>query len=231
MGAYWQLRAGVRVAETAATSSHIHTSHQTGGDGEVRGGTIVRIAASLFSRRGYTSTSIREVAEAVGLSKAGLYHHFATKEAILAEIADRAIDALTTHLERALATQGTVEDRLRDLVIGRVEVIAENYDALKVFWQERALIPDQKNVELDERMRQYHHEVLNLIEEGQRLRIIRQDLDPHMAMLGLLGMTGWTYLWYKPSGRLSAREIGEHFWSLLSGGLLDPDNPDFKAAG
>lgn len=210
---------GARVAANAASVA--------ARDGQtVRRAAIVKIASSFFSSHGYTSTSIRQIAEAAGLSKAGLYHHFATKEAILEEIADHAIEALMAHLSRALSTPGTIEDRLRELVIGRVEVIAENHDALKIFWQERGLIPPQKNAELDERMRSYHDEVFSLIEEGQRTGVVRPDLDPHMAMLGLLGMTGWSYLWYKPSGRLSAREIGGHFWSLLSGGLLDGDQPD-----
>ena len=68
------------------------------GDG-VRRTYIVRTAAALFSSHGYTSTSIREVAAAVGLSKPGLYHYFPTKEAIFEEIAEGAIESLLAHLE------------------------------------------------------------------------------------------------------------------------------------
>lgn len=189
------------------------------GDG-VRRTYIVRTAAGLFSSHGYTSTSIREVAAAVGLSKPGLYHYFPTKEAILEEIAEGAIESLLAHLERAMVTPGRTVDRLRELVVGRVEVIGENHDALKVFWQERARLGPEANARLNRRMHHYHEEAISLIRDGQAEGVVRRDLDPQMAMLGLLGMTGWAYLWFKPTGRLTAREIGEHFWSLMSAGLL-----------
>ena len=79
------------------------------------------------------------------------------------------------------------------------------------------------------RLRGHHEEAISLILDGQAEGVIRRDLDPQMAMLGVLGMTGWVYLWFKPDGRLTAREIGEHFWALSSRGLLI-DEPTSKGA-
>ncbi len=204
---------------TEATGQGVWTVETPVESGELRRDEIVRKAASLFSTRGYTSTSVREVAEMIGMSKAGLYHHFPTKEAILEEIAEDAIDALMRHLEQVLVLEGSVIEQLRQLVIGRVEVIAANHSALSVFWQERGLIGEGKNDELDDRMRAYHRSVVELIERGQQQGDVHPDIDAHIAMLGLLGLTGWTYLWYNPSGQLTPAEIGESFWNLIRAGL------------
>ena len=163
------------------------------------------------------------------MSKAGLYHHFPTKEAILEEIADEAIGALVVHLEQVLAMDVPVREQLHQLVIGRIEVIAANHEALSVFWQERGLIGEGKNDELDERMRRYHHLVTELIEKAQRQGLIDDGVDPHITMLGLLGITGWVYLWYNPAGYLTPGEIGEQFWRFFEGGIFRRDADDAAA--
>jgi AcrR family transcriptional regulator len=194
------------------------------GAGEFRREDIVREATKLFGTRGYTSTSLREVSSAIGISKAGLYHHFPTKEAILEEIAENALSLLEEQLEQVLEMDAPVRNKIRALVIGRVEIMAANQSALSVFWQERGLMGTRKNEELNDRMRAYHRSAVQLIELGQRDGLVRPDVDPHMAVLGLVGLTGWTYLWYNPRGKLTPAEIGDSFWALLESGLCVSDD-------
>jgi AcrR family transcriptional regulator len=173
---------------------------------------VVRSAAALFRQHGFASTSLRDVAAAVGLSKAGLYHHFTSKDRILEAVYKRALDVLEGGLVQVLGLEGT-EVRLHALVTGRVRAIAEEQDVMTVFWQERPWIAPDILSRLERRLRGYRHTVLELIERGQREGVLRQDLDPHILMLGLDGMTGWLYLWYRP-GRLSTDEIGDQLWRL-----------------
>jgi TetR/AcrR family transcriptional regulator, cholesterol catabolism regulator len=187
---------------------------------------IVRSAAALFRERGYATASLRDVAAAVGLSKAGIYHHFATKEKILEAVYDRAVEVLEADLRRALTAEG-IEPQLRALITGRVGAIAEEQDVMTVFWQERPWIAPEILSGLAERLRGYRHTILELIEEGQRAGVLRDDLDPHVLMLGLDGMTGWLYLWYRP-GRLGVDEIGDQLWRL---GWTGARNPASMVAG
>jgi len=187
---------------------------------------IVRSAAALFRKRGYATASLRDVAAAVGLSKAGIYHHFATKEKILEAVYDRAVEVLEADLRRALAVEG-IEPRLRALITGRVRAIAEEQDVMTVFWQERPWIAPEILSGLAERLRRYRHTILELIEAGQRTGVLRDDLDPHLLMLGLDGMTGWFYHWYHP-GRLGVDEIGDQLWRL---GWTGARNPEQVVAG
>ena len=174
---------------------------------------IVRTAARLFRERGYANAPLRDVAAAVGMSKAGLYHHFDSKEKLLEAVYDRAVDLLAQHLGEVFAVDGT-ETRLRMLITGRVRAIADEQDAMTVFWQERPWMASDILSRLEQRLRHYRHAILELLQQGQAEGILRSDLDPHVLMLGLDGMTGWLYLWYRRDGRLSIDEIGDQLWRL-----------------
>jgi AcrR family transcriptional regulator len=181
---------------------------------------IVRSSAALFRTRGYANTSLRDVALAVGLSKAGVYHHFPSKEKILEAVYDRAVDVLAAGLRQVLTVDGT-EHRLRELIVGRARAIADEQDVMTVFWQERPWIAPEILSGLGRRLREYRHAILELIQQGQREGVLREDLDPHVLMLGLDGMTGWLYLWYRP-GRLTIDEIGDQLWRLGWAGAAAP---------
>lgn len=170
------------------------------------------MAASLFRERGYATSSLRDVASAVGMSKSGLYHHFASKDELLEAVYERAVGVLETGLREVLAVEGT-EKRLRALIAGRVRDIADEQDVMTVFWQERPAMAPETRTSLELRLREYRQAILELVTVGQREAVLRDDLDPHILMLGLDGMTGWLYLWYKP-GRLSVEEIGDQLWRL-----------------
>lgn len=174
---------------------------------------IVRSAARLFRERGYAATSLRDVATDVGMSKAGLYHHFASKDRLLEQVCERAVAVLEADLREVLAVPGT-KARIRTLVVRRVRTIACEQDVMTVFWQERPRIPAEVFSTLECRLRKYRKGLLGLMEQGQREGVVRSDLDPYLLMVGLDGMTGWLYLWYREGGRLSIDQIAAQLWEL-----------------
>jgi AcrR family transcriptional regulator len=184
---------------------------------------ILRGAAALFRRNGYDATSLREIGEAVGLSKAGVYHYFSSKEDILEAVAARAITVLFAQLEEALSVDSSPIQVLRELVRGRVRTIAEEQDIMAVFWQELPTLSDELQADLRSRLREYRGAVRTVVENGIRSGDLREDVDPHLVTLGLDGITGWCYLWFRPTGRLSAEDVGEAFWTFLWQGLQPPD--------
>lgn len=182
-------------------------------------GSITLAAAKLFNEVGYQACTLREIADAVGLSKAGLYYYYPSKEAILRAIADSAVQTLVSHLDSVLAMDVAVERQLREVIIGRVEAIAEEQDFLTTFWQERAATPETVADELVSLMRDYLEKLVALLERAREQGVIKEDVDVEMAAWGIIGVTGWCYHWYKPSGRLNPRQIGEHLYDLLWAGL------------
>jgi TetR/AcrR family transcriptional regulator, cholesterol catabolism regulator len=185
---------------------------------------ILAAAAGLFRRQGYGATTMRDIANAVGLSKAGLYHHYQSKEELLTGIVTTGTEALLRQL-RAVESSGLPpEQKLREFVRTRMQTIAEYQDMLTVIWQERPIIDQETFAVLAKQLEGYRAGTAGLVEEGRQAGIISPDVDPHLLMLAIDGMTGWSYLWMRPGQGYSPTEIGDHFWHYLWRGVQPPDS-------
>ncbi|WP_236792069.1 TetR/AcrR family transcriptional regulator [Amycolatopsis sp. GM8] len=183
---------------------------------------IVRAAAALFRKQGYNATSMRDIADAVGMSKAGLYHHYPTKEELLTEIATVGTDALIAQLRAAEGLSVDPTERLRQFIRGRMRVIADEQDILTVIWQERPTIDQTAFTKIAQQLEAYRAGLTDMISAARQAGTIRADIDPHLLMLAIDGMTGWAYLWMRPAQRYSPEEIGDRFWDYLFLGAITP---------
>ena len=185
---------------------------------------ILKAAADLFARRGYTAATLNEVASASGVSKATLYHYFIDKHALLEDIVCShvarlqgiAAEAGALPTEPPGSTHGAAEARLRRLVRRFMQAYADAQS------EHRVLTEDVKF--LDERAR-------GAVLEGQRQVVtafaqgiaacrpdLRAELHKPMAML-LFGMINWTFTWLRPDGVLTYADLGDIVADLFFGGL------------
>lgn len=181
---------------------------------------IVEAAAALFRRQGFATTTMRDIAAAVGLSKAGVYHHYRSKEDLLVDVVEAATDALMRQLAAVEAREDLGPgEKLELFVATRMETIASHQDMLTVVWQERPVIDRETFEALAARLERYRAGVTALVESAQAAGAIRKDVDPHLLMLAIDGVTGWSYLWLRPGHEHSPAEIGEEFWGYLWRGV------------
>jgi AcrR family transcriptional regulator len=186
---------------------------------------ILRTAARLFQQRGYDATSMNDVAAALKLSKGGLYHHFQSKDEILFEIMDHAMEITQ---ERVLAPVRGIADsqeRLRALIRLHIEVVLSPRDReITVMLHENHPLPPTLRKRINQRKKEYVHFVESLIaevqKEAQRSRNVKGAVSPRAAAFALLGMINWIYQWYKPEGELQANSLIPQFTELLFGGIL-----------
>jgi AcrR family transcriptional regulator len=193
---------------------------------------ILRTAARLFQQRGYDATSMNDVAAALKLSKGGLYHHFQSKDEILFEIMDHAMEITE---ERVLAPVRTIvdpEDRLRALIRLHMEIVLSPRDReITVMLHENHPLPPTLRKRINTRKKEYVHFVENLIAEVQkntskaerdplRSRAAAGTVTPRAAAFALLGMINWIYQWYKPEGDLQANTLIPQFTNLVFEGIL-----------
>lgn len=176
---------------------------------------IVAAAAQLYRRQGFAATSMRHIGDHIGLSKAGLYHHYPSKDALLNAIALSAVEALEGHLDEVMSSGLTGEARLRFFVVSRMRTIAANQDSLTVIWQERPAIGSDTFESVTRRLHQYREGVVSLLERAKTEGVLRADLDARLLMLALDGMTGWSYIWFQPDGRFAPDELGDAFWEFV----------------
>ncbi len=179
---------------------------------------ILLAAATIFRRKGFHGASMQDIADAVGLQKATLYHHVHSKQEILLELLDRALDLLIADLEAIAAQEGSAAGKLRQAIRSYLTRLAKQADLASVLLLEyRSLEPD---------LRRRHISRRDKFESLWR-RILRQGMDQgefrvvdeRIAGAALLGVQNWSITWFRPNGRLSTAELADQFADLLLRGL------------
>jgi AcrR family transcriptional regulator len=182
---------------------------------------ILRTAARLFQQRGYDATSMNDVAAALKLSKGGLYHHFQSKDEILFEIMNHAMEITEERVLAPVRRISDPEERLRALIRLHIEVVLSPADReITVMLHENHPLPPVLRKRINIRKKEYIHFVESLIAEVQRARQAKGAVSPRAAAFALLGMINWIYQWYKPEGELQAHNLVPQFTDLVFGGIL-----------
>jgi TetR/AcrR family transcriptional regulator, cholesterol catabolism regulator len=186
---------------------------------------ILRTAARLFQQRGYDATSMNDVAAALKLSKGGLYHHFQSKDEILFEIMDHAMEITQERVLNPVRLIDDPDERLRALIRLHIEVVLSPRDReITVMLHENHPLPPALRKRINTRKKEYIHFVEGLIAEVQgkrnRTRQTKGAVSPRAAAFALLGMINWIYQWYKPEGDLQANNLAPQFTDLVFGGIL-----------
>src|SRR3972149_5339363 len=128
---------------------------------------ILDAAAQIFSQKGFHAASMADIAEAVNLQKASLYHHVSSKQEILLAILDRALDLLIERLSAVQSAQMPPEEKLRQVMKTYLETLADHQDLAAVLLLEHlGLDPEFRNVHNQGRYR-YGPIWKELIQEGQ----------------------------------------------------------------
>lgn len=176
---------------------------------------VVRDAARVFAARGYDQTSVPELAEALGMAAGGLYHYVAGKEELLIAICDQLMDPLLVRAQELLARPEPAAAQLRALVRLWVAHVVQHRDHMLVFQQERHVVDHglQWRSVRDSR-KEFERRLGGLLERACEEGATRLP-DAGLMLLALLGMVNHTVQWYRPRGRLTAREIADGYVDLL----------------
>jgi TetR/AcrR family transcriptional regulator, cholesterol catabolism regulator len=184
---------------------------------------ILRTAARLFQQRGYDATSMNDVAAALKLSKGGLYHHFQSKDEILYEIMNHAMEITQERVLNPVRGIADPEERLRALIRLHIEVVLSPRDReITVMLHENHPLPPALRKRINARKKDYIHFLESLMTEVQNKaqHQTRGKVSPRAAAFALLGMINWIYQWYKPEGELQAQNLVPQFTDLIFGGIF-----------
>ena len=177
---------------------------------------LTREAARLFAEKGYHGTSIGDLAEAMGVQKASLYHHIESKADLLWDVARDGAQAFHAALDGVAETLGPLE-RIRAALRAHLRVVAEQLDIATVFVREwRYLDGDRRDEFLAER-RRYEDRIRSLFRDGVEESELRTDLDVNVAALLFLSAANWAYTWLQPGRDTDA--LADRFFELLVDGM------------
>ncbi len=189
---------------------------------------ILRTAARLFQQRGYDATSMNDVAAALKLSKGGLYHHFQSKDEILFEIMNHAMQMTEDRVLNPVRGIADPEERLRALIRLHIELVLSPRDReISVMLHENHPLPPALRKRINARKKEYVHFLEKLMTEVQSkvqgrasYSTTAKRVTPRAAAFALLGMINWIYQWYKPEGELQAQNLIPQFTDLIFGGIF-----------
>jgi AcrR family transcriptional regulator len=179
---------------------------------------IVDTSARVFARRGYHATGISELCDANGLGKGALYHYIGSKEELLAAIHDRVMDEVMAGADRVTEAGGAPSARLAMLGDELLDVIHRYPDHVWVFLHEFPALTGGHAAQFRQRRRTYERRVEAVLEAGIEAGEFR-DVDPWLTARAWLGMHNYTYLWLRPHGRLSARDVAAPFAEIFMQGI------------
>ena len=182
---------------------------------------ICRVAARVFYEKGYDGASMQDIAEAVGLTKAGLYHHVSSKDMLLFEIMNYGMDILE---EAVLAKVKDIQDpreKLRRTILGHIDLVVRARDMeITVILHENRSLKGNLRTQINARKRAYIEYLEGLIARVQEQSGNAPKLSPHIAAFAVLGMINWLYQWYHLEGPVKEQEISSAYVDFFFRGLL-----------
>jgi AcrR family transcriptional regulator len=184
-------------------------------DGTVPRERILQAAARLFRTRGYKRTTVRDIADEVGILSGSLFHHFRTKEEMLLEIMREAALSICLRAEALIDPAASPSEQLRELI--RLEIksftseVHKDYHGVLFFeWRE---VPDAAKAEFTRLRKRYQRTWLAVLERCQAEGSLR--CEPDAASLILHGALSNAMTWFAPSGRYSTEEFGDILMRLM----------------
>ncbi|HXM58354.1 MAG TPA: TetR/AcrR family transcriptional regulator [Candidatus Dormibacteraeota bacterium] len=176
-------------------------------------------ASEVFDAKGYEAGTLEDVAQAMGMTKAGLYHYVSSKSELVFQLFDRAWAIGFERTAHIPAIEDPAE-RLAALIRCHVEVIAERKSLFTVFFGRRPKFDEGSERVLLEKERHYVGVFARAVRDAADAGLIA-PVDPRVGAMAILGMASWVYKWYDPA-TASAETIGDEMVRLILGDRLTP---------
>ena len=166
---------------------------------------IYRVAAEIMCQKGYEATSMNDIADAAGLTKAGIYHYIRGKEDLLFEIMNYAMDSVDQGIIAHASQVEDAEERLRTIIERHCQSVLQGVGALTIVLEEvTALTPAHRRA-ITARKRAYFEFIRGTLEQLERQGRLR-PVSPTVAAFSLLGMILWISRWYRRDGSITTAE-------------------------
>jgi AcrR family transcriptional regulator len=190
---------------------------------------ILSAAARVFAEQGYDRSSIREVAEAAGVSVPGLYYYVRSKEELLYQIQLHAFGSLVERFNRESRGVEAPEARLELLIRNHLDRFLNDLSELAVCAREIDRLKGDFQAQIEALRREYFAIAVRIFAElGRKHGPL--NVDPRTAALAMFGSINWAFTWYRPGVGPSAPSVASDFVRLSLEGVL-PRGADRFAGG
>ncbi|MGA7561165.1 MAG: TetR/AcrR family transcriptional regulator [Terriglobales bacterium] len=179
---------------------------------------ILDHATEVFCLKGYEGASMRDLSRATGMSLAGLYYYFESKERLLFLIQKHTFTTILEKLKGQLENVSDPEERIRIFILNHLEYFVSNQQGLKVLSHEDESLKNGWSSEIKAIKREYYRICLGLMEDVRRERGL--DFNARTAVMSLFGMINWIYTWYNPRVDGNAEALAQQMGDIVLNGIV-----------
>lgn len=180
---------------------------------------ICRTAARIFRAQGFDATSVSDIARALGITKAGLYHYFTSKEALLLEIMMFGLDCVEAEVLAPARAIVDPEERLRQIVTRHARISTRAQGAIASLTDETRALPPAARKKVKQLQRHYFDVVRGTLAELEQAGRLR-DVDLTVAAFSVIGMILWLPRWFRQGGRLTSEQAAVEISNMVLAGLV-----------
>ena len=179
---------------------------------------ILAHATEVFCKKGYEGASMRDLSRESGMSLAGLYYYFESKERLLYLIQKHTFSTIVQRLKSRLQGLDDAEDRIRIFILNHLEYFLANQSAMKVLSHEDEVLKNGFGSEVAGIKREYYRICVGLLDDLKRERDLQ--FSTRIAVLSLFGMMNWIYTWHNPRVDADAESIASQMAELFLRGVM-----------
>jgi AcrR family transcriptional regulator len=168
---------------------------------------ILEEAVKLFYERGFSGTTLDDIAGKLGVTKPFIYTHFRSKVELLEAICRPTIEKSFAAIADAAEQPGSASERLFNGVVNFTKVVLQRQANIAVYFREEKSLSEAGLGEINAMRKAFDRVLSDLLDEGVSSGEFR-IADVRVAALAIGGMVSWAYTWYQPGGRLSIDDVG-----------------------
>jgi TetR/AcrR family transcriptional regulator, cholesterol catabolism regulator len=179
---------------------------------------IIDLAASLFAKKGYAATGIREIGEQADLARGALYYYIESKESLLSEIHNRVLDPLLESTESILALECSTKEKIQQISEVLLRQVIERHDHVWVFLHEYRSLTGERRETFRRKRAAFEKALMMLfsagIADGEFL-----ITDLRLTMMAFLGMHNYTYQWIGRSAPVDTVALSRLYCGIFFKGI------------
>ena len=168
---------------------------------------ILEEAVKLFYERGFSGTTLDDIAGKLGVTKPFIYTHFRSKVELLEAVCRPTIEMSLNAIAQAARHDAPVADRLYDGIVQFTNVVLQRQANIAVYFREEKHLSEAGLAEINALRKRFDRTLSDLLQEGAATGAFR-IADVRVAALAIGGMVSWAYTWHQPDGRLTVDDIG-----------------------
>ena len=180
---------------------------------------VIRKAAELFREKGYAASSMRDLAQKLGIEAASLYSHIKSKEEILQSLCFDMATEFRKSLDEVERQKGPASEKLRRGIVGHIQVMARDLTASAVFMNEHRHMSQPFLREFLLLRINYINRFKDIIEEGINSGEFKDSIDKKLAVMTLFSSLNWMPQWYDPYSNIVPIDLGQKLADMLVNGM------------